>query len=39
MKYNTYMHIKECWSSIINKYEINLPIRESLPLWKTSKES
>ena len=33
------MNIKACWSSIINKYEVNLPIRESLPLWKTSKES
>ena len=31
--------IEACWFSIINKYTINLPIRESLPLWKTSKES
>ena len=39
MKYKIYMNIKECQSGFINKHEINLPIRESLPLWKTSKES
>ena len=40
MKYNIYMNVTyACWSSIINKYETNLPIWESLPLWKTSKES